>query len=626
MTTGLSLMALMYVPIYPDTMDWLMPLIFVIATTVQFWAGADIYRAAWAAAKHRTTNMNTLVALGTGVSYAYSTFVTLWPGLAEKWRLPLHVYFETSLVIIALVLMGRWLEQRARRRTASAIKALVGLAPKTARVLRDGTEVDVPLDEVVAGDHVRVRPGEKIPVDGVVVEGSSTVDESMLTGESAPVTKKPGDPVIGATLNRSGTLVVEATTVGADSTLAQIVTLVENAQSSKVPMQALADKVAAIFVPVVLLIAAGTFTGWALFGPDATHMTLAIGTAVAVLIIACPCALGLATPTAVMVGTGRAAELGILIGNSEALETAHRLTAVVLDKTGTITHGRPTVAAVVPHDGWDTDELLALVASAEVGSEHPVAEAITGAARDAGLSLTPATEFDRRRRPRHHRPRRRPGRRGRQRQADAHAPAWTRRRSPTRPTSRAAGGQTPMYVAVDGTLAGLVAVADTVKDTSAEAVAQLEGARARGVDAHRRQHRHRARHRLDRRHRPTSSPTCCPPRRPRTSPRCARPGTWSGSSATASTTPPHSPPPTSASPSAPAPTSPSPPPTSPWSAATCAASPPPSPCPGAPCAPSSRDSDGRSGTTSCSSRSPPAPCTGGTDSCSTRSWPPPRWR
>ena len=393
LATGLSLMAVMYVPIYPDTMDWLMPLIFVIATGVQFWAGAEIYRAAWAAAKHRTTNMNTLVALGTGVSYVYSTFVTLWPGLAEKWRLPLHVYFETSLIIVALVLMGRWLEQRARRRTASAIKALVGLAPKTARVIRDGDEVDVPLDEVRTGDRIRVRPGEKLPVDGIVVEGTSTVDESMLTGESAPVTKTPGDAVIGATLNRSGTLVVEATTIGADSALAQIVALVENAQSSKVPMQALADRVAAVFVPAVLLIATGTFTGWAMFGPSATHLTLAIGTAVAVLIIACPCALGLATPTAVMVGTGRAAELGILIGNSEALGTAHRLTAVVMDKTGTITHGRPTVAAVVPQGGWDPGELLALVASAEVGSEHPVAEAITAAARAAGLALSPATEF-----------------------------------------------------------------------------------------------------------------------------------------------------------------------------------------------------------------------------------------
>src|SRR6478672_7696406 len=473
LTTGLSLMALMYVPIYPNTMDWLMPLIFVVATAVQFWAGAEIYRAAWAAAKHRTTNMNTLVALGTGVSYAYSTFVTLWPGLAEKWRLPLHVYFETSLIIVALVLMGRWLEQRARRRTASAIKALVGLAPKTARVLRDGDEVDVPLEEVRTGDRIRVRPGEKLPVDGIVVEGSSTVDESMLTGESAPVTKAPGDAVIGATLNGSGTLVLEATTVGADSALAQIVALVENAQSSKVPMQALADKVAAVFVPVVLLIAAGTFTGWAVFGPSATHLTLAIGTAVAVLIIACPCALGLATPTAVMVGTGRAAELGILIGNSEALETAHRLTVVVMDKTGTITHGRPTVAAVVPRRGWDADDLLAMVASAEVGSEHPVAEAITGAARRAGLALMPATEFTS---VAGHGITARVGGRtvavGNAKLMDSRGVDVATLAAEA--DVRAAAGQTPMYVSADGILTGLVAVADTVKDTSAEAVAQLE--------------------------------------------------------------------------------------------------------------------------------------------------------
>ena len=236
---------------------------------MQFWAGADIYRAAWAAAKHRTTNMNTLVALGTGVSYVYSTFVTLWPGLAEKWRLPLHVYFETSLIIVALVLMGRWLEQRARRRTAvghqGARRARTQDRPRHPRRRRGRRPAGRGRR---TGDLVRVRPGEKIPVDGVVVEGASTVDESMLTGESVPVTKGPATPVIGATLNRTGTLVLEATTVGADSALAQIVALVENAQSSKVPMQALADKVAAVFVPVVLLIAAGTFTGWAVFGPS----------------------------------------------------------------------------------------------------------------------------------------------------------------------------------------------------------------------------------------------------------------------------------------------------------------------------------------------------------------------
>jgi Cu+-exporting ATPase len=473
LVTGLALMAVMYVPIYLDTMDWLMPLILVVATVVQFWAGASIYRAAWAAAKHGATNMNTLVALGTGVSYGYSTFVTLWPGLAERWGLPLHVYFETSLVIIALVLMGRWMEQRARRRTASAIRALVGLAPKTARVVRGGSEVDVPLDEVVAGDRVRVRPGEKIPVDGVVVDGSSSVDESMLTGESLPVGKQPGDTVIGATLNRSGTLVLSATAVGADSTLAQIVRLVEDAQSSRVPMQKLADRVSAVFVPIVLLIAAGTFAGWALLGPDASRLTLAIGTAVAVLIIACPCALGLATPTAVMVGTGRAAELGILFGTSEALETAHKLTAVVLDKTGTITHGRPALSAVVPCGGWGADRLLAVVAAAEVGSEHPVGEAIVAAARERGLALGSASSFE--------------AIAGHGvscvvdglvvlvgNQALMDSVGIDTRPLRQEAQSRASVGQTPMYVAVDAVLAGLVSVADTVKPESAEAVAQLK--------------------------------------------------------------------------------------------------------------------------------------------------------
>jgi Cu+-exporting ATPase len=476
LATGLSLMAVMYLPIYTDTMDPLMSAILVIATVVQFWAGADIYRAAWAAARHLTTNMNTLVALGTGVAYGYSTFVTLWPSLAQDWGLPLHVYFETSLIIVALVLMGRWLEQRARRRTSSAIKELIGLAPKTARVLRAGAEVDIALDQVAAGDHVRVRPGEKVPVDGVVVDGVSTVDESMLTGEAVPVRKTTGDAVIGATLNRSGTLVVEATAVGTDSTLAQIVALVQNAQSSKVPMQALADRVASVFVPVVLVLAAATFAGWALFAPDADAMTLAVGTAVAVLIIACPCALGLATPTAVMVGTGRAAELGILVANSEARETAHKATAVVLDKTGTLTHGRPTVADVTTRGPWTTDALLALVAAAEVGSEHPVAEAIVDTARDTGMVLAPFADFQAV--PGHGIIATVDGHRvvvGNTRHMAAEGIDVARHTQFTHlAAERAATGQTPMYVAVDGELAGLISVADTVKETSAEAVAQLK--------------------------------------------------------------------------------------------------------------------------------------------------------
>ena len=248
--------------------------------------------------------------------------------------------------MVALVLMGRWLELKAKKRTAASIKSLVGLAPTTARVLRDGTEVDVPLDQVLVGDLVRVRPGENLPVDGIVVDGASTVDESMLTGESVPVDKRPGDQVIGATANRTGTLVVRADAVGADSTLAQIIRLVEEAQGSQAPMQRLADQVSAWFVPAVLLAALATFIGWMTFGPGTDRLVLAIGTTVAVLIIACPCALGLATPTAVMVGTGKAAELGILISDGQALETARQLTAVVLDKTGTITHGRPTLEHV----------------------------------------------------------------------------------------------------------------------------------------------------------------------------------------------------------------------------------------------------------------------------------------
>ena len=472
LATGLAMMAVMYVPIYPDTMDWLMPLLLAIGTVVQFWAGAPVYRAAWAAARHGSTNMNTLVALGTGVAYGYSAFVTLWPGQAEQWRLPLHVYFETALIVIALVLMGRWLEQRARGRTADAIRALVGLAPRTARVVRDGTETDIPLDDVRQGDRVRIRPGEKVPVDGTVVEGSSTVDESMLTGEALPVPKSITDTVIGATVNRNGTLLVEATAVGANSTLAQIVRLVETAQSGKAPMQKLADRVSAVFVPVVLLVAAATFTLWAVFGPTQSHLTMAITTTVAVLIIACPCALGLATPTAVMVGTGRAAELGILISNPEALETAHRLDTILLDKTGTITQGKPELAGVVALDR-PADELVAIVAAAEVGSEHPVGEAIVAAAKQRGLSLAPATAFEAT--AGHGISARVAGRRvlvGNAALLGAHGVDTSTLDAESEASARR--GETPMFVAIDERLAGVVSVADTVKPHAVEAIAQLK--------------------------------------------------------------------------------------------------------------------------------------------------------
>ncbi|HWM01805.1 MAG TPA: heavy metal translocating P-type ATPase [Actinophytocola sp.] len=473
LATGLGLMGLMYVPLYIDTMDWLMPAIFVVATVVQFWAGRDIYAAAWSAAKHRSTNMNTLVALGTGVAYGYSTFVTLWPGLAERWGLPLHVYYETSLIIVALVLAGKWMEGKAKKRTAAAVTALVGLAPKTARVVRDDTELDIPIEDVVVGDTVRIRPGEKIPVDGIVVSGTTTVDESMLTGESLPVDKTAGDPVIGATLNTTGSVLIRATAVGDDTALAQIIRLVEDAQGSKVPMQRLADKVSSIFVPAVILGAAATFVLWALFGPATENFTMAITTTIAVLIIACPCALGLATPTAVMVGTGRAAELGILISNGEALEQARRLTAVVLDKTGTITQGRPALTDVTTVGEWSEDEVLRLVGAAETGSEHPVAQAIVAAARNAGLTLPALESFEAV--PGHGLDAHVEGRRvriGNQALMDLAGVDVTELQ--TAAATAAAGGQTPMYVAIDNEAAAVVAVADTMKSESGEAIAQLK--------------------------------------------------------------------------------------------------------------------------------------------------------
>jgi Cu+-exporting ATPase len=478
LAAGLALMGLMYLPLNLDTMDWLMPAIFVVTTVIQFWAGRSFYSAAWAAARHGATNMNTLVALGTGVAYGYSAFVTLWPGIAERAGLPLHVYFESSLVIIALILMGRWLEARAKKRTAAAMTALVGLAPKTARVLRDGAEVDVPVDSVIVGDLVRVRPGEKVPVDGLVTDGGSSVDESMLTGESAPVDKRPGDQVIGATINGTGSFVLRATAVGRDTALAQIVRLVEDAQGAKPPMQRLADRVSAWFVPAVLAAAAVTFALWAILGSAEQHWQMAIGTAIAVLIIACPCALGLATPTAVMVGTGKAAELGVLIGNGDALEQARRLTTVVLDKTGTITLGKPRVTDLRPAPGWDQHELLRLAAAAESGSEHPLGSAVAAAAADRGLALPPLETFSAV-----------PGRGidavvggrrvlvGNAALLEAAGVGLTDL-APVA-AAEAAAGRTPMFVAVDGAPAGVITVADPVKPGAAEAVAELK---ALGLD------------------------------------------------------------------------------------------------------------------------------------------------
>jgi Cu+-exporting ATPase len=468
---GLVMMALMYLPLGLP-MDVLAPALLIAATVVQVWAGREFYSAAWAAARHGATNMNTLVALGTSVAYGYSAFVTLWPALAARWGFPFHLYFETAVIIIALILLGRWLEERAKGQTAGAIKALMGLQAKTARVVRDGAERDVPIEAVVVGDLVRVRPGEKAPVDGVIVEGRSALDESMLTGESLPVEKGPGDQVIGATLNTTGSFVFRATKVGRDTALAQIVRLVEEAQGSKAPMQRLADTISSYFVPVVLLLAALTFLGWLLFGPE-PRLTLALQTTIAVLIIACPCALGLATPVAIMVGTGKAAELGVLIRGGEALEQARRIDTIVLDKTGTLTRGRPAVTEIVAADGWSEADLLRLAAAAEVGSEHPLGEAIVGRARERGLDLPAAEHF--------------------QAVAGHGVQALVAGREVVlgnralmdrfgvnlaglgeRAERLAGGGATPMYVAIGGAAAGVIAVADTLKPESPEAVAQLK--------------------------------------------------------------------------------------------------------------------------------------------------------
>ena len=466
---GLVMMAIMYLPLSLD-MVLVAPVLLIAATVVQFWAGSVFYRAAWAAARHGGTNMNTLVAVGTTVAFGYSAFVTLWPSLAEAWGFPFHLYYETAVIIIALILMGRWLEARAKKATAGAIKALMGLQARTARVLRDGAEVDVPIEQVVVGDLVRVRPGEKVPVDGIITEGQSALDESMLTGESLPVDRSAGDEVIGATLNRTGSFVFRATRVGADTALAQIVRLVEEAQGSKAPLQRLADQVAGVFVPIVLVVAALTAIVWLIVGPSPVF---AVTVAIAVLIIACPCALGLATPTAIMVGTGKAAEHGILIRGGEALEQTRRIDTVVLDKTGTLTVGRPSVTGIVTSDGGDEGELLRLAAAAEVGSEHPLGEAIVNHARERGIELPAASAFE--------------AVAGR----GIHATVDGRRVAignlallqelgidatslGTEAERHARDGATPMYVVVDDRLAGIVAVADTLKPESTEAVAELE--------------------------------------------------------------------------------------------------------------------------------------------------------
>ena len=388
-TLALSIMALSWGPSFAGKSY----LLWALATPVQFWAGWRFYRGAWGAFKHRTSDMNTLVAVGTSAAYLYSMVAILFSGLFAAGGLEPHLYFDTSAAIIALILLGRFLEARARGRNSEAIKKLIGMQPKTALVIRNGEEREIPAEDVQVGDFILIRPGERVPVDGIVRQGYSSIDESMITGESIPVEKKAGDEVIGATINKTGSLQFEATRVGKDTTLAHIVRMVEEAQESKAPIQRLADVIVSYFVPTVIGIAIITFIVWYFVGPSPTF-TFAILNFVAVLIIACPCALGLATPTAIMVGTGKGAENGVLIRSAEALERAHQISTVLLDKTGTLTRGEPAVTDIIAAPSSSREDVLRLAASAEHNSEHPLGEAVVKAALAKKLELSPLSNFN----------------------------------------------------------------------------------------------------------------------------------------------------------------------------------------------------------------------------------------
>ncbi len=440
---------------------------------VLLYSGGGYYARAWSALRHRSANMSVLVALGTGAAFVYSLVATLSPAMVagDTHGHEAPVYYEAVVAILALVLLGNLLETGARRKTSAAIRKLARLQSSDAAVLRDGREVRIGLDRVAVGDEIVVRPGERIPVDGEVVAGSSTVDESMVTGESVPVAKKPGDPVVGATLNRTGSFRFRATRVGKDTFLRQIMRMVEEAQGNRAPIQRLADQISAVFVPVVLAIAAVTFLAWFFLSSPDDRLRLALVNAVSVLIIACPCAMGLATPTAILVATGRGAEMGILSKGGEALEALRLVDTVVLDKTGTITRGEPAVTEVLLVDGGPSEsELLRLAASVEILSEHPLGEAIVNEARKRGLALAPATEFEAR-----------PGLGaaavvGGQR-VEAGSLGSLHGIDPTfrdRVEQLAARGATPVVVTVAGTIAGAAAVADPLREGALEAVAALK--------------------------------------------------------------------------------------------------------------------------------------------------------
>ncbi len=436
---------------------------------VLVYSAGHFFIGAWKAFRAHNATMDTLIALGTGAAWVYSMLVVLFPAAVPA--LSRHAYFEAAAIIIALVTLGQALEMRARGKTSQAIRRLIGLQPKTARVVRDGREIDIPIAEVGLDDTVRVRPGEKIPVDGVVIDGHSSVDESMLTGEPMPVEKRVGAEVIGGTINKTGTFLFQAKRVGADTALARIIDMVRRAQSSKPPIGRLVDRVSAVFVPAVLIVAILTFLAWYNFGPEPRSAYVFV-TTMTVLIIACPCALGLATPISIMAGVGKAAEYGILIRNGEALQRSGKLTAVVLDKTGTVTVGRPEVTTVVPSEGWDEARLLQLAASLEAGSEHPLAQAVVDAAKARGLEPCPVSGFEA------------VAGRGVRGVAEGKKLLFGNARFMQeqgvdldvlagRAAVLAAQAQTPMYLAVEDRAAGIIAVADPIKPDSQAAIARL---------------------------------------------------------------------------------------------------------------------------------------------------------
>ena len=465
LTLGIMLGSMLRIPLLSH------PLVLLLLTTpIQFWVGWQFYRGAWASARHGMSDMNTLIAVGTSAAYGYSLMAVLAPGLFGAIGQAPQVYFETAAMIITLILLGRFLEARAKGRAADAIQRLLELQPNTARVVRDGREMEIPVTHVRVGDTIAVRPGEKISVDGRIISGVSAVDEAMLTGESMPVDKQPGDSVVGATLNKTGAFTFQATRVGKETTLAQIVHLVRQAQSSKAPIQRLADTIASYFVPAVISIAMLTFGAWMLFGPEPA-LSFAIMNFVAVLIIACPCALGLATPTAIMVGTGRGAEQGVLIKSGDALERMHAVTTVVFDKTGTLTTGQPEVTSVLAVSGSEA-ELLRLAASVEQKSEHPLGQAIVRYAQSQELSLIEVETFQAT-----------PGQGvmasvgektvliGNRRFCQEHSINLSQLE--TAAESLAQSGKTPMFMAVNGRAVGLIAVADVLKAEALNALARI---------------------------------------------------------------------------------------------------------------------------------------------------------